>query len=73
MSNKLTTNKSHKKNSEHITPPSVPDMNKDVQANKILKAFNDMKENTRMEITDVFNEGTRGTRTTPSVFPKMKK
>lgn len=65
---KLTTNNTQKKGNKTFVPPSVPDMNKDVRANSILKAFNDMKDKNRLEITAIFDE-----HTIPSVIPKMKK
>lgn len=49
-------------------PPSPSNFNKDVRNNEIMKAFNNMKDKTRMEITSMFDMNTF-----PSVIPKMKK
>jgi len=48
-------------------PPSVSKMNKDQRNNDIMKVFNDIKDKTRMEITDQFNMNTF-----PSPVPNMK-
>jgi hypothetical protein len=50
------------------TPPQYPSKNQDAKNNSIMKIFNDIKENTRMEITDQFNLGTF-----PSNIAKLKK
>lgn len=49
-------------------PPPPSRFNEDVNNNKIMKAFNDMKDKNRMEVTAMFD-----LHTIPSVIPKMKK
>lgn len=50
------------------TPPQYPSKNQDAKNNSIMKIFNDLKDKTRMEITDQFNLGTF-----PSTIAKLKK
>jgi hypothetical protein len=49
-------------------PPPVSRFNEDVRANEIMKAFNDMKDKRRMEVTSLFDLNTF-----PSSIPKIRK
>lgn len=62
-----------KKGTANPVPPSPSNANKDVHAAQVLRAFQDMKDKNRLEITAMFDEHNNGTKTIPSVIPTKKK